>query len=933
MNPILNTLTKHIFDENSVFVFSTEIACTSWQDKLLEDEIVEAIPLEKFIAWDKFKSEAVRSKIQNKTSIPSVLRKLFASFIIEENNLNCKNGSPLFLSIINPEYAQTAQSFTNWLTNLLPQLQNWKEKTESKIKDFSELDAESKDLLTLYQKYSEFLEKHSLFEPAWEKPPFYSNNKHYFIFYPEILEDYSEYESLLIDAEKENLLSLIHCPKSLNEKPQVNYFSNTRTELRKAILLVNKLHQEEKTPYEKIALHIPQISEIRPYIKRELELYNIPYKMRSGKSLTEYPEGRLFELINNCYTENFNFETLSALFADAHFPWKVKTEIDQLLEFALKNHCVCSYDNKDILEQNFLENPQETRAFEFYKTAKKLITKINEANSFIQIRNSYFEFRDTFFAIENFTENANLILGRCISELASLIDIENSYPDVNCKNHFNFFVELLSSKEYLAQCTNSGVSIFPYKVACQCNFDYHIVLQSTQKNLSINYSQLDFLSKTKRDFLNLKDSNVSDFFINCYSTSSEKETFYFASQKTFSGYALAYSTFEEINRTSETTDTEDLYNTEKLFLTNNPKTNDYKFSKEIFSTQKNGFSNWILNREEKSSEYEKDICKKISSVLKNKLCTPEGKLRVSATSLNAFYQNPAKWFNEKILQIEEYSTETSIVDNVFIGIIYHEIIKRLFTMIKNSTEHFEFPENTLPKKYSDFIFENTSDVVKNFPESTGTKQKISLLTKEFLVTQEKNIYQNLINFMQSFLSFFNEYKIISIEEKFTMDGKTSDYFIEGTLDCVILSPDDKITIVDFKTFKFPDKEKDLQLLLYIKLYENYLKEKGLDLKVDQACFFSIIQAKPQVQLGSIKNQITNYSYPSKKIEKFFRTQEECSDGENCIEEKLDELDKKITFFVKSVLEGKNFLISQDILNDILFCSFDNILQEEIDFNF
>ncbi len=933
MNQILETLTKHILDENSVFVFSTEIACTSWQDKLLNDEIIEAIPLEKFIAWDTFKGEAVRSKIQDKTSIPSVLRKIFSSYIIEENNIACKNGNPIFTSIITPEYAQTAQSFTNWIASLLPQLQNWKEKIENKIKDFSELDAESKDLLKLYQLYSELLEKYNLFEPAWEKPPFNNNNKHYYIFHPELLEDYSEYENILQDAEKENLVTLIHCPKSLQEKPQVNYFSNSRTELRKVILLINKLHQEEKTPYEKIALHIPQISEIRPYIKRELELYNIPYKMRSGKGLSEYPEGRLFELIKNCNSDDFSFETLSSLFAEAHFPWKVKTEIEQLLEFALKNHCVCSYDGKDILEQNFLENPQETRAFEFYKTAKKIIKKINNSESFLQIRNSYFEFRDTFFDTEKFTESANLILGRCISELASLIDIENSYPDVKCKNHFDFFVELLSSKEYLAQSTNGGVSIFPYKVACQCSFDYHIVLQSTQKNLSINYSQLDFLSKTKRDFLNLKDSNVSDYFINCYSSASVKETFYFASQKTFSGYALAYSSFEEIDRTSETADNEDLYNQEKLFLSNNPKTKDYEFCKKIYSSQKNGFENWITSREEKSLEYENDISKKISSAIKNKLCTPDGKLRISATNLKAFFENPAKWLNERILNIEEFSTEASIVDDVFIGTIYHEIIKRLFTMIKNSTEEFEFPENTLPKKYSDFIFENTSDVIKNFPESTGTKQNISLLTKEFLLTQEKTIYQNLINFMQSFLCFFNEYKIISIEEKFTMDGETPEYFIEGIIDCIILSPDDKITIIDFKTYNFPDKEKDLQLPLYIKLYENHLKEKGLELQVEQAAFFSIVQAKPQVSLGLIKNKITKSNYPMKIADRFCRTSEECSVDENCFEEKLNELDKKIEFFVKSILEGKNFLITDDIINNTLFCSLDNILQEEIEFNF
>ena len=128
MNKILETLTKHILDENSVFVFSTEITCTSWQDKLLNDEIIEAIPLEKFIAWDKFKSEAVRSKIQNKNSIPSALRKLFSSWIIEKNRNSCLENSPIFTSIINPKYSQSAQSFTDWISSLLPQLQNFKYK-------------------------------------------------------------------------------------------------------------------------------------------------------------------------------------------------------------------------------------------------------------------------------------------------------------------------------------------------------------------------------------------------------------------------------------------------------------------------------------------------------------------------------------------------------------------------------------------------------------------------------------------------------------------------------------------------------------------------------------------------------------------------------------------------------------------------------------
>ena len=51
------------------------------------------------------------------------------------------------------------------------------------------------------------------------------------------------------------------------------------------------------------------------------------------------------------------------------------------------------------------------------------------------------------------------------------------------------------------------------------------------------------------------------------------------------------------------------------------------------------------------------------------------------------------------------------------------------------------------------------------------------------------------------------------------------------------------------------------------------------------------------------------------------------------EEKIINLDNKIKFFVESVLTGKNFLISEEITNKILFCSFENLLQEEIEFDF
>ena len=164
-----------------------------------------------------------------------------------------------------------------------------------------------------------------------------------------------------------------------------------------------------------------------------------------------------------------------------------------------------------------------------------------------------------------------------------------------------------------------------------------------------------------------------------------------------------------------------------------------------------------------------------------------------------------------------------------------------------------------------------------------------------------------------------------------MKGETEEYYLEGIIDCILISPEDKITIIDFKTYKTPEKKTDLQIPLYIKLYENYLKENNINTQVEQACFFSILQSKPNVVLGTLKNQSTNKITPNVKADRIYRNQVDCLDGEKCLDDTLQDLDEKIKFFVSSVLSGKNFLLSEENVNKILFCSFDNIMEEEFIF--
>ena len=70
MNSVETILLNNIDGANSLFVFPTEISLSGWADHLLKLN-GGTISMNKFIAWDEFKQNSIKSKVKNKRSIPS----------------------------------------------------------------------------------------------------------------------------------------------------------------------------------------------------------------------------------------------------------------------------------------------------------------------------------------------------------------------------------------------------------------------------------------------------------------------------------------------------------------------------------------------------------------------------------------------------------------------------------------------------------------------------------------------------------------------------------------------------------------------------------------------------------------------------------------------------------------------------------------------
>lgn len=346
ISPIEKAIRENISNPSSVFVFPTQTAADMWAEKITEDEQHRSVAMEQFAAWDDFKGRSIKSRNQDKTSIPSLMRQVFAANLIQQNAQN-----PFLASIIQPDFASDASGFTKWVAKLLPSLRAWKEMSP----DESEWDEEDRDFSNIYGRYKEFLDAHGLFDPAWETPPFEDDGHEYFIIYPEVLMDYSEYKGILESSPKIHLVSTKSIEKT--EKIRAKFYENSRVELRETALLIRNLHDKDGIPWARIALSVPDLETFAPYIERELSLYSVPFSMRTGRNLSETAAGSFFVQAQECVQNDFSLESVRNLLMNNALPWKDQKLNERLVEFGKDKTCICSYryggKHVDVWEESF----------------------------------------------------------------------------------------------------------------------------------------------------------------------------------------------------------------------------------------------------------------------------------------------------------------------------------------------------------------------------------------------------------------------------------------------------------------------------------------------------------------------------------------------------------------------------------------------------
>ncbi|MCL1817742.1 MAG: PD-(D/E)XK nuclease family protein, partial [Spirochaetaceae bacterium] len=283
-----------------------------------------------------------------------------------------------------------------------------------------------------------------------------------------------------------------------------------------------------------------------------------------------------------------------------------------------------------------------------------------------------------------------------------------------------------------------------------------------------------------------------------------------------------------------------------------------EFPPRLFPVQKNGFAAWhssvaaeaagkfsLLRRpfpqKEGSSVLERRIretqwtASRDAALGRGAFAEEERKLiRISATALTDFFRCPASWLMKKIFCLEPFRLEAELLDAMSLGSLYHRILEKLFTRIREEDTVFK-PKHL--DTYCLWALEYADLAAKEKPAFQGP------LAIPLVASQTQMLAQKIRGLLRMEAKHFSAYAVSDFIEK-ELAFVCGEAVFQGKIDRVSLSPAGEPVIIDYKTGATPKKEactekegsplEDFQAAMYVRLFE---KEK--DVKVAGVYFFSL----------------------------------------------------------------------------------------------
>lgn len=722
MIAVTRRLARLLEDDEQVFVFPSEVAAEFWRRKSLELVEKKAIWEDRFLSWDRFKEECFALS-ERAAPVNRRMRMLFAADLLRRNTPT----APLFASLVNPAYAEGSSSFLRMLTLILPELKRYRELVgrgsrsgaaagsgaaaregnEAPISANEAPDgidaATDRDLELLWARYEHFLTENGLFEPSFDRIDISRLQKTYHIFFPEVIEDWKE-AARFLDSDR---IHLVPIP----EEPQraIRRYPNSVRELRNLFGELSRLLREG-VPAEEIALTVPRLERWESLLRREGELYDIPFDIRQGRPLAEYPETGFFLHLSETAAGGYTIESLKALFHRRAYPWRRRGAGEELVRWGIEHHCAGRYRSGGVVRDLWREKldsaarsggGEGSRAKSlaaFYAAFTREVGRLVASPSFAVLRNRVQGFVSSWLDTDLFGPESLRVFQFALNALNDLVEAEGRVRGVDVADPYTLWLAELRERLYVPRSAGpAGVAVYPYRVSAGISPAFHFLVGATQAATQVEWTPLAFLRADERASLGVGDETATEEFLDLYQRSGTEVAISFSSEDP-GGVELPPASFvlrgvvEGVDSPQSGLRSFPLSDEDPYLSEAGVWTGSADLPEALHTLQREGasFFGRVASRNGKLELTRRALLDRaLAARIRERLSDRDGRLKVSATRLERFYACPFAFLFEAALEVEESSYTIEWSDPRIIGALTHELTRRLYGAIAERDRTFD----------------------------------------------------------------------------------------------------------------------------------------------------------------------------------------------------------------------------------------------------
>lgn len=769
------------------FVFQSEVAARSWLERTIEKSGRKALHTGRFVSWDAFKAECFPG-LRDRTPVKKLFRFLFARSIMEENSRK-----PFLNAIIPSKEAQASYSFAKTVASALPGLGAVPEIKSPYIDDWKKIK----------ERYTAFLDSHNLYESSWHIRQAEDDGRVWLLFYTDLTEDWDEYsdairrmssiEVLVADGLKTEGLTAIRYPGLLEE-------------IRTALLTIRS-EAKDGMALEEMAITIGAADSSIPLLEREAEIAGIMLDTRKARPLSESAGGRLLADLIEVQESDASFDSMRKLLLDMSRPWKDRNAALNLIEFATKKHIMAQIpgDKTDIWERS-MDRSIGDKERKLYKAIRSSALEISTAGSFGKLRGTWDAFRQRCLDEEGWSPAENDEIGRCMLELENLAQ---TYLDSGLevkRKLASLWLEHLAETPYLAQSSGLGVPVYPFPLGAGICPKLHIGIYLPQGAAMAASRPLRFLRDNDRELAGVADRDLSRGLLGLLAVSGEK-TIMGWSDEGPDGIRPAHPSFHSIS--PEEAVRAGLISEGSLSRFWLANADIERRATEAFPSQKQNAAlaaEMMRNKNTWSSHFPDDpgiIDDYFKAMLVKERSTQEGKIRLSASMMEAWLSCPFKWLFGRLLGIEKKDTRLNFIDNLLLGNIYHRTMEFVFDSCIRENRSIVYNEDDSGSSRPSL--DDLKDALEKAIAETGKKEgpfalTVLMIMKPFLHHSLKGAYPGILQILDGkkpVLAEKNLYAEVPGHEDAVLEGKSD-----------IIATDDKgnAIIIDYKKKNLPQKK-------------------------------------------------------------------------------------------------------------------------------